>query len=233
MAILLNWELELDADAVLRGQGADPAAIRQRRPQLAELAEKALADGMKMIRPQVLVERLAVKSLEHQKLNLEGGASLSGEFLAQHLAPAEELVVVVCTIGREIEARTGDVMGDDVLYGLALYGVGSAAVEALANAACRQVEIEAAGRGLETTIPLSPGMIGWPVEEGQAQIFKLVDASHIGIELFPGGMMQPLKSLSMVIGLGREIGAQGRTCDYCAMRETCRYQDHYEASLQI
>lgn len=34
-------ELELDVKAVLRGEGADPEQIFSRRPQLAEVADRA------------------------------------------------------------------------------------------------------------------------------------------------------------------------------------------------
>jgi hypothetical protein len=81
---------------------------------------------------------------------------------------------------------------------------------------------------MEATIPLSPGMIGWPVSVGQSQIFSLMDARDVGVTLSSSTMMIPRKSLSMVLGFGAEINQRGRTCDYCHMRETCRYQDHYE-----
>jgi hypothetical protein len=42
--------------------------------------------------------------------------------------------------------------------------------------------------------------------------------------------MVPRKSLTMVMGIGAELQSAGKTCDFCAMRETCRYQDHYAAN---
>ena len=222
-----TWDLNITADDVIRGQGADPAVIRARSAHLVGVAERALEEGLALVRPRVLERRFPVESFRHQQITLGGGLALKGELIAQHLAPAQELAVVVCTIGRDLEERVSEVMGREVVYALALYGVGSAAVEALANTVCRRIELEAAGRELGTTIPLSPGMIGWPVEEGQPQIFGLVDGAEIGVTLNPGGVMVPLKSLSMVVGLGHDLVAGGRTCDYCTMKETCRYQDHY------
>lgn len=93
-------------------------------------------------------------------------------------------------------------MKSDLVYALALDGLGSAGVESLANAACRQFEIEAEEQHLEATIPLSPGMIDWSVEEGQPQIFDLLPAEEIGVKLTPSWVMIPRKSLSMVMGIG-------------------------------
>ena len=45
MPIWDTQELDFDVDAVLRGQGAEPLAIRQRSPRLVELAERALAEA--------------------------------------------------------------------------------------------------------------------------------------------------------------------------------------------
>ena len=114
--------------------------------------------------------------------------------------------------------------------GLALEGVGSAAVEALANAACNYFEEKAHEENLGSTIPLSPGMIRWSVEEGQPQIFKLLDTDEIGVSLTTSYLMLPRKTLSMVIGIGADIKAGGKTCDYCQMNETCVYQHQYTSS---
>ena len=73
----------------------------------------------------------------------------------------------------------------------------------------------------------NPGMIGWPVPEGQAQIFALVDAGEAGVHLTEGGMMVPRKSLSLVLGEGAGLEAAGSACAFCSLQATCRYQDHY------
>jgi hypothetical protein len=70
-------------------------------------------------------------------------------------------------------------------------------------------------------------MIGWPIEQGQPQIFNLVDGSEAGISLTSSGQMVPRKTLSMVLGLGAKLGRSGRTCDFCSLNETCQYQNHY------
>ncbi len=71
-------------------------------------------------------------------------------------------------------------------------------------------------------------MIGWGVEEGQPLIFDLMDPAQIGVELTPYNLMIPRKPLSMIIGISPGIASGERICDYCSMRETCRYQNHYD-----
>jgi hypothetical protein len=230
MPVLDQWDLRLNADAVLRGQGADPAVLRSRRPRLVEVAAQALDEGLPLIRAQVLYERYLVETILHTRVRFVGSGELKGEALAQHLASVQEVLAVVCTIGPELEAYANRVMETEIVRGLALYGVGSAAVEALANAACEHFEREAEERGWQTTIPLSPGMIGWSVEEGQPQIFSLLNGDQVGVSLTEAAIMLPLKSLSLILGQGLELNPQGTTCDYCAMREVCKYQSSYAQS---
>jgi hypothetical protein len=71
-------------------------------------------------------------------------------------------------------------------------------------------------------------MVGWPVEQGQPQIFDLLDADEIGVRLTESMMMVPRKSLTFVLGIGKKLIAGGRTCDYCSLKGTCRYRDHYD-----
>jgi len=226
MTILDKWDLSLDVDTVLRSQGADPAAIRKRSPRLVESAGRALEEGNPLLQPRVTVRRLLIEDLHHERLKLEGDGRLSGGLLAEHMGGAQEAIIVLCTIGEALERRAADVSKEDAVYGLALDGVGSAGVEALANAACALFEEEATEEDCQVTIPLSPGMVGWPVEQGQPQIFKLLDAGEIGVRLTESMMMLPRKSLTFVLGIGKELVAGGRTCDYCSLKETCRYRDH-------
>ena len=115
------------------------------------------------------------------------------------------MIAILCTIGKELEDYAAKVSSEDILYALALDGVGSAATEALANSACAEIEMNAKESGQESTIPLSPGMEGWSVEVGQPEIFALWSEDELVINLTSSGMMLPRKSLSMVLGIGERV----------------------------
>jgi hypothetical protein len=222
-----DWKLDITPDHVLRAQGADPAVVRQRNPPLVEYAERALRQGIGLLQPVVVTRHVRVKAVQHQRIVLEGGKALYGKDLLRFLAPAREVVLLLCTIGGPLEDYAALMMAEDFSLALALDGFGTAAVEALSVSACSQVGEGAAARGLQATIPLSPGMDGWPVEQAAPQFFALLPPEEAGIRLTESWMMVPRKSVSMVIGLGEEIEDAGRPCDYCNLRQTCRYQDTY------
>ncbi len=133
----------------------------------------------------------------------------------------------MCTIGGKLESYISQILPQNPPLGLARDGLGSAAIETLAEEACAYFGKQAASDGFEASIPLGPGVEGWPVETGQKQIFDIVEADEAGVTLTSASMMLPQKSLSLVIGLGEHVDATGRVCDYCTLRLTCRYQDHY------
>jgi len=226
-----DWPLALDVDAALRGQGGDAARIRQRKPRLVAVAERALTEGETLLTPAVAVRRLQVIGLQHERLLLTEDGVLSGPLVAELLAGAEELALIIATIGGALERRVSEIFPDSPLYALALDGVGTAAVEALATAACREIEGIAAAAGLQTTTPISPGLVGWPAEEGQTQIFALVDGAGIGVVLSDAGMMIPRKSTSLVVGLGTNLTKSGLPCDYCALQETCRHRERQPVAV--
>ena len=231
--ILLDWQLAIDAARVLRGQGVDPEVIRQRRPRLVEIAQRAVDEGSALIEPAAIYRVVAVEALRHERLSLVGGGRLSGALIAQQLAAAEQVALIAATIGRQLERRVAALMSIDPVYALALDGFGSAAAEALSAAVCAFIEEQAARNQQCTSIPLNPGSMGWPVEVGQLEIFQLLDGGLIGLTLNDSAQMIPRKSVSMVLGLSHNRFAEGRPCDFCTLRETCRYQDRHAHAPNI
>jgi hypothetical protein len=227
MPVWTDIQPHVDVDGVLRGQGADPAAIRQRRPAMVKMAEQALEEGLPLVEPRVVFRTFKVASVTHEQLHLEGGGRLRSKLIAQHLAPAHELAVLLCAIGSSLEQYSTEMWAESAGYALALDGVGSAAVEALANAACARFEQQALAKGWQTSIPLSPGMIDWPIIDGQPDIFRLLEGEPLDIQLTPSCVMLPRKTLTMVLGSGPQMATGGKTCDFCSLKEVCKYQDHY------
>ena len=70
---------------------------------------------------------------------------------------------------------------------------------------------------------LSPGsLVGWPLR-GQRELCALLPLADIGVRLNEYCVLEPHKSVSMVIGLGPEYESHevGSVCDYCALKDSC------------
>ena len=233
MPVLDQWKISIDANDVLRGQGADPEVILKRRPSLERTAEVALLNATSIIHPIILYEEYKITKVIHDRLELQPifdfqkKPGLHSPLVTRQLGQAQEVIVMVCTIGSELDERVGSLFRVDPLAAIAMDGVGSAAIENLAIQACNYFEDMANSRGLNTSMPLNPGMIDWTVEQGQPEIFSLLDSEQIQVTLTDSCMMVPNKSISMILGVGKDVSATGTSCDFCNLKGICKYQNHY------
>ena len=153
-------DLAIEAEHIHRGQGIDPDHLNARSPQLVQLAQRAVEIGKSVIEPIAVYRRLEVVEFQHERSHINEEHVLHGSLIVQHMAGVNAVFVVLCTIGNIIDSAIKAALESDPALALALDGYGSAAVETFANILCQQFEHEAAERAIQTSIPLSPGMIG-------------------------------------------------------------------------
>lgn len=216
--LLDNLPVSLDIDDVLRGQGADPAKAS---PSLIRIATKALEEARPLLNPAVLYGTLPVTGYRHDQVTFKGGA-FSGPLVARALAGAAGLTMAVCTIGPALEKRSDELMSN-LMQALALDGAGTAAIEKLSRLLVEIIRADAERNGLKTGMKINPGQEGWPIEQQQV-LFSLVPAEEIGVRLTENSLMIPRKSVSFVIGSGKEMCAESVSCDFCSKRERCRWR---------
>ena len=223
MEYLEDFNFSISEDDVLRGEGVDPEIARNKRPALVKAASAALQEGPSSLKPVALLQKVKVIEHRHERILLEGGKELVSPLVAHHLAGAEQVALVVCTIGSQLETLASTSMEANPLLGLALDGLGNAIIGMLAEQVCRRIGDQAQACGQTTSTPLSPGEPDWSVEVGQPQIFSHLDPASAGILLTSGGMMVPKKSISFVVGIGPEM-TRSDPCELCSLRERCRYR---------
>lgn len=212
---------------VLRGQGADPAVIANRSPVLLETANRAVREGMPLLSPKIVEQTFDVTRTTHNSIYLNNNRSIENRFIAQELASACKISLIVCTIGNAIEKKASSLFHADPVLSMAFDGFGIAAVEALAAHAREIIEGKAEKEDLCASISYNPGMIEWPLEKGQRQIFSILQPDPLIVRLTSSMQMVPKKSTSMIIGIGKYFGPDARkACDFCAARQTCRYKQN-------
>jgi hypothetical protein len=222
MEIVKEFDLSLNIDDVLIGEGMEPDIVRTKRPLLVRAAAGALQVGNPIIHPIALMYRKKILEKRSESILLQGGEVLASPFLAHHAAIEDEIVLVISTIGSELEAYASSCMKDDPLLGIALEGLGNAAVGKVSQQICKGIWDRSQDEGSFASPPISPGLPDWPVNVGQPQIFSLLDPSLVGITPNSSGTMFPQKSISFVVGIAREM-AQTGPCMQCYLREKCKY----------
>ena len=66
-------------------------------------------------------------------------------------------------------------------------------------------------------------MEGWPLIDGQTQVFAVLSEVTDIIRLSPVYLMDPFKSLSLIVGMGPDVSSEGIQCDYCTLRGSCQF----------
>jgi hypothetical protein len=226
VTIVRDIHLNLEKGQVLRREG-----IRQQssvKPEIMTLIDELLASvtDEHLLEPAIAYEIHPLSRVDHNQLSLEGNMILHGPLLFSALTNADELVTAVCTIGPKLERQVAAYLDEgEPLRGLLLDGIGSAAVDSLAQETCRLIQNEALLRGYQAGSPVSPGIPGFPITE-QWQLFRMVPSEEIGVTLAPSAIMVPRKSASMVIALGEQVTVQkqGEACARCNLNKTCHYR---------
>jgi hypothetical protein len=136
---------------------------------------------------------------------------------------SESVAVFLCTAGTEIGIRSKKAMHErDFLRGYIYDVVGSEIVEAAADIMQEDLEISMLDAGKKITNRYSPGYCGWDVAE-QHKLFDLIPENYCGIQLTPSALMDPVKSVSGFIGIGKNVRYNQYTCGMCEM-DDCLYR---------
>jgi hypothetical protein len=176
-------------------------------------------------------ENLVQCAWSYRVVPLEGPAGdilcLDGEHLpAPWLIPESgELTAVaccVCTIGPLLEERVTALFGERrASLAVALDSIGNELLFAVSRRAQDKIQAEVTKQGLCMAGELRSGDPGLALDT-QATVLRLAQAHTIGVRASASGMMSPLKSSSMVLGVGVELPpAQWSRCDNCPSRERC------------
>jgi hypothetical protein len=72
--------------------------------------------------------------------------------------------------------------------------------------------------GLNATNRYSPGYCNWSVAE-QNKLFSFFPDEFCGVTLSDSNLMTPIKSISGIIGLGKDVEYKEYLCDHCGIKD--------------
>jgi hypothetical protein len=224
MPVLTTWDLPLDVDSVLLGQGRDPELVRSRNPQLLDISSRAYKIGLSSIQPQFTFNQFTITSIQEDQIRLEKGIIIDGKLPTTLFKNAGILIAGILTIGDALEKLVDEWIAKDESVALALDGLGSFAVEALISEICAYFDHLFRKQGLFVSLPINPGLDGWELHKGQQEIFSIVDGSEIGVTINSYSMLIPKKSSTIALGVGLNPFADVNVCDLCGLKSSCRYR---------
>ncbi|HET7294807.1 MAG TPA: hypothetical protein VFM88_20455 [Vicinamibacteria bacterium] len=138
---------------------------------------------------------------------------------------AEQIAFSVSTIGGRLEGRVAELARrGETLRALVLDAIGSATVESVTDGINAEICRDVGQAGVFTNRRISPGYRGWPIS-GQAEIFALLPSRLSGVRLTPTLFMEPRKSISAAVSIGRRVAHSKYVsiCGFCDRRD-CAYR---------
>jgi hypothetical protein len=171
------------------------------------------------------------KIFNPRKVNLQGDyfiidnkAFNCGKIIYSSLKNSDTISFLIASIGEEIENWSKHFMyNEEMLKGYLIDKIASELVEQLADKTQLLLEDELKELELNATNRYSPGYCGWSVSD-QQNLFSLLPPEFCGVTVNDTSMMQPIKSVSAVIGVGKNVEKKNYECsiceiDFCYKRE--------------
>lgn len=184
----------------------------------------ALADDLdRTIRPRATIRTVPAAMVGRDTLRLGDAAELEGASV-HRFAGVDRLAVVFASLGTGIAERSARCAAQGEMVEAALLDqVGSRAVWQLGQRLLAAIRLAAHRAGSRAGGPLFPGDPGLPLA-AQPILARLGDPDGAGVEVSGGGLLTPLKSLSMVVAIGPEVRRWARVanCRECRFHDRCR-----------
>jgi len=165
-------------------------------------------------------------SSDNSNVNIDGIEFEIGKTVAKELKNSEQFAVFICTAGEEISLRSQKLLaGENPVLGYVCDILGSMIVETATDLLQNEIKRTANVNGLGITNRYSPGYCKWNVSD-QHKLFSLFPPNCCGIQLTDSALMHPIKSLSGIIGIGKEVKYREYTCDLCS-QAGCFHKSHH------
>ena len=142
-----------------------------------------------------------------------------GNIILRQLRGSEAFALFICTSGLEFEAYQQRLkeQGDMVRVFIA-DALGSVIAEKCADQMEKALQESIDKLGWKHTNRFSPGYCGWHVSQQQL-LFPLFQGHTCGVTLTDSSLMLPIKSVSGIIGLGKDVRHLDYTCGLCDFKQ--------------
>lgn len=138
-----------------------------------------------------------------------------GKIIRAQIRKSQSVAFFLCTAGNKIGELSRKLMHEkDFLTGYIYDIAGSEIVEAAADLIQAELREQMVKENISITNRFSPGYCGWNVSE-QQKLFSLIPDNFCGIKLTDSSLMDPIKSVSGVIGIGENVRFRPYTCNLC------------------
>ena len=228
MKIIKNIKLKINEEEVLRYQGYHHNKAVETNEIILQITRGEIEQSYCLFEPKGIYSKVMIKNISSEgRINLENGLCLEiNNSMLNLLKGTRYLAFGLSTIGNQLEEKVVELFAkNEYPKAMALDAVGTVASKFLSNYIQSVICQEAKEQNFQTTKYFSPGSGDWNISQ-QKNIFQIIPAGKIGVKLTESYMMIPKKSLSWVIGMGKEIIIPSKGDDSCknCLAENCQFR---------
>lgn len=207
-------QLSVDKINILQGMGM---TLTDADDYLLETIDKAIAVALKLVKPRACFAVFENPQFDLVKKTITIGKHQfkTGGVVSSMLKRSEALALFIITVGPDVEKLSKSEMAiGNGLEGLIYDLVGSELAENIAEMLHQHIQQLVQSKGQNVSNRFSPGYCNWPVSE-QGLLFELMAENHCGVSLSASSLMLPVKSVSGIIGIGKNVRRVAYKCNIC------------------
>lgn len=220
MKIIKDIKLKINEEEVLRYQGYHPNKAGETNEIILQITREEIEQSYCFFEPKGIYSKVMIKNISSEgRINLENGLYLeTNNSMINLLRGTSYLAFGLSTVGNHLEEKVAELFAkNEYPKAMALDAVGTVSVRSLSDYMRSLVCQEAKEQNFQTTKYFSPGSGDWDIHQ-QKNIFQIIPADKIGVKLTESYMMVPKKSLSWIIGIGKNITIPSKndhSCQIC------------------
>jgi hypothetical protein len=207
-------ELSVSSEEIEELMGFEKGEIPEPFPELISTG-LAQAPNFTRIKGGYKIFESAVIDSENWTIQIEDRIFSPTKVVTTQLKNASAAALFICTAGTKISAHSKQLAAEgDTLLSYVFDVIGSITVDKAMDKIEEELKQEMTAAGLHISDRFSPGYCEWSVAD-QQKLFALLPPRFCGITLTESSLMNPIKSVSGIIGIGRQVKQMGYQCNWC------------------
>jgi len=153
--------------------------------------------------------------ISRAEISLKNKILQSGKIINLQLKQANTLALFSCTLGQKFDTWINKIkLSGDMFITYIADIIGSELIELALDSLEKTMALEIVPFGYKYSNRFSPGYCSWPLMD-QHTIFSFLPQNLCNISLNESALMNPIKSVSGIYGLGKSITKKAYQCSIC------------------
>ncbi len=213
--------MEINRQEIYRYLGMKPGEADER---IRDLTEACIREIEAVMTPRSVYRTYPMHFLGDGRIDFTC-FQVESQHLQKNLKGCEKIVILAATIGSGVDQLIRRYTRLEMSRGVVMQAAAAAVIEAYCNELNETLREEAAKEGYYLRPRFSPGYGDFSIEYQRLISDVLKMEKNCGITLTDSLLMLPSKSVTAVIGMGREnTHCEMDGCEICSKRQDCLYR---------